>query len=145
MPQRRFTVAEANAALSAVRPLAERLVEHGRTLRAAHERLASLTRSVAGNGGDIVPSDLAAAAAAVEREQAAVARCVAGIGELGGVVKDLYTGLVDFPSLRGGRDVMLCWRLGEEEVGHWHGLDEGFAGRKPLPPGGEGFGPAAAK
>jgi len=48
------------------------------------------------------------------------------------VVKDLDTGLVDFPSLRGGEKVYLCWKLGEARIEYWHGLEEGFAGRKPL-------------
>ena len=55
-----------------------------------------------------------------------------GIHELGAVVKDLDDGLVDFPARVEGEEAFLCWRLGEEEIGYWHGLDEGFAGRKPL-------------
>lgn len=54
------------------------------------------------------------------------------IEQAGGVVKDLDEGLVDFPSLREGEEVYLCWKLGEERIGYWHGLQEGFAGRKPL-------------
>ena len=52
----------------------------------------------------------------------------------GAIVKDLDDGLVDFPALRGGEEVLLCWRLGEDEVAYWHGLEEGFAGRKRLDP-----------
>ena len=51
---------------------------------------------------------------------------------LGGVPKDLGLGLVDFLHLRDGREVNLCWRYGEERITHWHGLDEGYASRKPL-------------
>ncbi len=54
------------------------------------------------------------------------------IQETGCVVKDLDEGLVDFPSLRKGEEVYLCWKLGEERIAYWHGIDEGFAGRKPL-------------
>jgi hypothetical protein len=50
----------------------------------------------------------------------------------GCVVKDLDEGLVDFPSLLDGQEVYLCWKLGEERIAYWHGLEEGFAGRKPL-------------
>ncbi len=39
---------------------------------------------------------------------------------------------MDFPSLREGEEVYLCWKLGEERIGYWHGIEEGFAGRKPL-------------
>ena len=51
---------------------------------------------------------------------------------MGGTIKDLALGLVDFPHRRDGRVVNLCWKYGETRVSHWHGLDEGFANRKPL-------------
>jgi hypothetical protein len=49
-------------------------------------------------------------------------------------VKDPDTGLVDFPARLAGAEAFLCWRLGEDEIDHWHGIDEGFSGRKPLDP-----------
>jgi hypothetical protein len=52
--------------------------------------------------------------------------------EMGCVVKDLDIGLVDFPTLYRGREVFLCWKLGEPSIAHWHGVEEGFAGRKPV-------------
>jgi hypothetical protein len=54
------------------------------------------------------------------------------IQETGCLVKDLDEGLVDFPTLREGKEVYLCWKLGEERIAYWHGIEEGFAGRKPL-------------
>jgi hypothetical protein len=54
------------------------------------------------------------------------------IQETGCLVKDLDEGLVDFPALREGEEVYLCWKLGEERIAYWHGVEEGFAGRKPL-------------
>ncbi len=59
---------------------------------------------------------------------------IAAIVKLGGVPKDLGMGLVDFPSLLNDQEVNLCWRLGETTINFWHGLDEGYAGRKPLEP-----------
>jgi hypothetical protein len=47
-------------------------------------------------------------------------------------IKDIERGLIDFPSLRDGREVFLCWEKGEEDIEHWHDLDSGFAGREPL-------------
>jgi hypothetical protein len=79
------------------------------------------------------PSELAELAAAVERESAALAEAVRGIQELGAQVKDLDTGLIDFPARNRDEDVLLCWQLGEPEVAYWHGPDDGFAGRRPLP------------
>jgi len=63
------------------------------------------------------------------------ARVRAGLDEiqgLGGVIKDIGLGLVDFPHQRDGEIVNLCWKLGEREIRFWHGLDEGYAARKPL-------------
>jgi hypothetical protein len=54
------------------------------------------------------------------------------VERLGGVIKDLEMGLVDFPHLRNGEVVNLCWKHGETAIEYWHGLDEGFAKRKPL-------------
>lgn len=69
-----------------------------------------------------------------QREKVAeqLSKTVDEIQQTGCVVKDLDTGLVDFPSLRGGEKVYLCWKLGEARIEYWHGIEEGFAGRKPL-------------
>ena len=133
MVERYFTAEEANAALATVRPLAEELVGRRRALREAQERRAELTRRIAGNGGSLDARRVATLAARVNREAEAVARAVARIQELGVLVKDLDRGLVDFPALRGDEEVLLCWEVGEDEVGYWHGLEEGFAGRRRLP------------
>lgn len=61
-----------------------------------------------------------------------VRRALTEIGDMGGVTKDIGLGLVDFLHVRDGREVNLCWRFGEETVRHWHGLDEGYARRRPL-------------
>lgn len=57
---------------------------------------------------------------------------IAAIARMGGVPKDLGKGLVDFPTLRSGQEVNLCWRFGETTINFWHGLNEGYSGRKPL-------------
>jgi hypothetical protein len=129
---RYFTREEANALLPAVKALAERMVAHRTALELAQARLGGFLEKISGNGGGLQPAELAEAHEAVEREAGGIARCVEGIQELGGMVKDVGEGLVDFPAKRAGEDVLLCWKLGEDEIGHWHGLEEGFAGRKPL-------------
>jgi hypothetical protein len=130
--KRYFTVEQANDALPAVRALAERMVGHRAEFAEAQKRYAQLLGRIAGNGGGLQPSEFSAVQERVEREAAGVARCVEGIHELGGIVKDLDDGLIDFLAKREEEDVLLCWRLGEEEITHWHGVEEGFAGRKPL-------------
>jgi len=67
-----------------------------------------------------------------ERSLQEVRDTLAELEEIGVQVKDLDKGLLDFPSVMDGQEVLLCWKLGESEIGFWHTADEGFAGRKPL-------------
>ena len=133
MAERYFTPEEANALLAEVRPVAEELVAHRRAMAVTVARRARFVQRIAGNGGDFDPQEPRALEEDFERQGAAVAACVAKLEELGVLVKDLDRGLVDFPALRGDEEVLLCWEVGEDEVAYWHGVDEGFAGRKPLP------------
>jgi hypothetical protein len=130
---RHFTVDEANEVLQLVRPLAEELVGVYKRAKRTEQRVAPLRTAVAGNGSVGMRERLQdlerVAAAAGSRMRALVEE----IEALGAEVKDLEVGLVDFPAEREGETVLLCWRVGEEEIGYWHGLEEGFAGRRPLP------------
>jgi hypothetical protein len=130
---RTFTLEEANEALVGLRPIVERMVEHRRNLTAAQVQQAELVTRIAGNGGDMFPSDLHDAADAIQREAAAISECADQINAAGAEVKSLEEGLLDFPARRGDEIVLLCWKLGEDEIHYWHFADEGFAGRKPLP------------
>ena len=133
MARRYFTPSEANELLAEVRPLAESLVEHRQGMRLAAERRARLTARIAGNGGDLDPQEPGELDEQFQRESQAVTQAAERLERLGVLVKDLDTGLVDFPALHECEEVLLCWQVGEDEVAHWHGVDEGFAGRKPLP------------
>ncbi len=132
---RLFTPQEANELLATVRPLAERMVAGNRRLRALRDELGDLQKRVAGNGGGI---DAHAAARAQDRAAEAaqeVGEALEQLTELGVQVKDLDRGLLDFPTRdpRSGDLVLLCWELGERQIEFWHGPEEGYAGRKPLP------------
>jgi hypothetical protein len=133
MAHRHFTPEEANELLSEVRPIAEELVARRRAFVVTTARRARLASRIAGNGGDFDPQEPRALEEQLAQEGEAVARCVERLDRLGVLVKDLDRGLVDFPALRAGEEVLLCWQVGEDDVAHWHGLEEGFAGRKPLP------------
>jgi len=130
---RTFTPEEANEALVELRPIVERMVQHRRSLTAAQVQQAELVTRIAGNGGDMVPSDLHEAADTIQREAAAISECAERINAVGAEVKSLEEGLLDFPARRGDEVVLLCWKLGEDEIRYWHRVDEGFGGRKPLP------------
>jgi hypothetical protein len=129
---RHFTLEQANEALDEVRPLAERMVEHRREVAVLLSRRAELTSTIAGNGGDLDPGELARVEAEIAEEAKGVARCVNEIHGLGAQVKDADEGLVDFPALRGDEEVLLCWKVGEDEIAFWHDLEEGFAGRRSI-------------
>jgi hypothetical protein len=130
---RTFTPEEANEALAEVRPLAERMVAARHELADAQQAQAELVAVIAGNGGGVDSAELARASKEVERLAGEIVAAVQQIQELGAVVKDVDSGLVDFPAVHRGRDVLLCSRLGEDEVGYWHDLESGFAGRQELP------------
>jgi hypothetical protein len=84
------------------------------------------------SGGGLPGGRFGQARAAAEQLGAEIADGIRQIETWGCVVKDLDQGLVDFLSRRGDDTVFLCWRLGESSIRYWHGLQEGFAGRKPL-------------
>jgi hypothetical protein len=130
-----FTEDEAHEALTVVRPTVERLVAARRRFRHESGRLESVQSHVAGNGGGLDPERVRELQDAAAEAASAVAAVVADLEELGVQVKDLDEGPIDFPTRHPERNetVLLCWRLGEERVAFWHGLEEGFAGRKPLP------------
>ena len=133
MTDRYFTAAEANELLPTVRPIVERMTSHRRALALATVRHARIATKIAGNGGGVRPQEVDELQRAIDQEAEEVIGCVEELRELGVLVKDLDEGLVDFPALRGNEEVLLCWRLGEDEVAFWHSLEGGFAGRRPLP------------
>lgn len=132
MPDRLFTPAEANSALPEVRDAAERMVALRSRMRELERAQGDLVTAIGGNGGGYVAGDLNAAQSELQTLARALGACVERLDELGVVVKDADAGLVDFPARRHGEPVLLCWRVGEDEVAYWHDLVEGFAGRRPI-------------
>lgn len=112
--------------------MVERLVDAKRAFDAAQERSDEVGRRIAGNGGAIPPAELGELHAEAARLAEELAVALDDLDELGILVKDLDTGLIDFPSELDGELVLLCWRLGEDEIAWYHGHDDGFAGRRPL-------------
>ncbi len=126
---RLFTVDEANDLLPSLRPLIKRIFEHLDFLRKKSEAVIREEKLTPGS------PDL------MERlqENGTIARLiqevkglVGEIGSYGCVCKGVEQGLVDFPCMLGGEIVFLCWRYGEEGIAHWHRIEDGFAGRRPL-------------
>jgi hypothetical protein len=132
VPSRVFTPEEANAALAELRPLVEAMVDAKRALDEAQERRDEVAQHIAGNGGGIPPAELATLEHEVNEAATALAAAMGEVQAVGVLIKDLDSGLIDFPAKRDGEDVLLCWQLGEEKVAFWHGLEDGYAGRQPL-------------
>lgn len=126
---RLFTVAEARALLPELLSLLHELRAARRRVVELRARLEQLTPAMRQNGH---------AAQAAELEQGLVAavqrltRTLEALTTLGVLVKDMEHGLIDFPALRDGRIVLLCWRMDEPTVAFWHEVDAGFGGRRPL-------------
>jgi hypothetical protein len=129
-----FTVAEANNALPLVRAIVRDITDLARELRDRHERLNRLRPGDRFRLSDAHEEELQQVQAELERGQERMDEYVRELGQIGVELKDYFTGLIDFPSLRNGRPVYLCWRLGEAEVAYWHELEAGFAGRQKLVP-----------
>ena len=139
LPTRLFSLREANALLDTLRDEFTRARELRDQLMEVQQKLSDAGQPLE---GPEIQVD-AAAPAAVQRLQGRAAvilgklrELLRQIGELGVEVK-AADGLVDFRSKLHGRTVYLCWKFGEERVAHWHELDSGFAGRKPLPQDGD--------
>jgi hypothetical protein len=128
-----FTVEEANALVSSLE------IEFGRVARARAE-LGPLIESLGGadvavailhEGGE-PPAGRERDAARLQALAAEITDAVGRVNDMGCLVKDLERGLVDFYAVEDDEAVFLCWQYGEPAVTHWHGVDEGFAGRKPI-------------
>ena len=138
MTERLFTPAEVDALLPRLSALVETMIDRHRLASAlARELRAEQERIQVSGGSRIVQSEWKARAERLDGLGIEMRGAVEAIGELGGVVKDLEMGLVDFPGrvpeMMGETTVNLCWKHGETAVRFWHGFDEGYANRKPLP------------
>lgn len=127
-----FTVAEANKALPLVRAIVQDITVLASDLRERHERLMRLRPRKRSHLSDAHDEELEQGKAELERDQEKMEEYIRELAQLGVELKDPFAGLIDFPSLRNGRPVYLCWHLGEPEVAHWHELEAGFAGRQKL-------------
>ena len=133
MAERYFTVADVEALIPELAHIMERVMSAHAEVSATQERMQAEQQRIAMAGGGVLDRRAwRADKDKVERLTGEIRRGLGEIVELGGAPKDLGLGLVDFLHLRDGREVNLCWRYGEREIRHWHGLDEGYAGRKPL-------------
>jgi hypothetical protein len=124
-----YNIDQANARLLDLEPVLRKLKADRDAIATAQRELASFRQT---NGNARHAEDLKAREVRIGEMVFRMERHVAQIVEWDVTLRDIETGLVDFPALVNGRQVCLCWRLGEDAVGWWHELDAGFGGRKPL-------------
>jgi hypothetical protein len=127
-----FTPAEANAALPLVTAIVQDIAALAKSLHERQERLARLGPPNRGGLSDAYREELQQVQTELERDDDRIREYIQELSDLGIELKDPFTGLIDFPASINGRDVYLCWRMGEAEVAYWHELQAGFAGRQKL-------------
>jgi len=125
MPQRYFTLQEANETLDLIRPWMDEVQAiRQKVLKNQPEAWPAIQKS-AGNGGNRALSNMVQD---FEKFDALIHR----IQATDVLIKDINLGLLDFPALKDGREVYLCWQYGEEEIAFWHEVEAGFAGRQSI-------------
>ena len=120
-----FTVSEANSTVDVIRPIIARILEIRATILERQPQVWTVVEKAAGNGGSQLASEMV-------MDFNELDSLVHSVQATGALLKDINTGLVDFPAIRDGQEVYLCWRFGEGQILFWHTLESGFQGRQPL-------------
>ncbi len=146
MADKYFKVHEAEELLPMIGVYLKEAREQKQMVDGLNEELSHAAARIMVLGGSIPPhNELSRKKTERDDFAAQVQDTVSKILETGCLVKDLDEGLVDFPTLLNGEEVYLCWKLGEKHIGYWHGIQEGFAGRKPLDDSSSGDAPPGPK
>ena len=133
-----FTLQEAERLVPTVKELLQRAIESKSEVETVEGELQGISERINLLGGsEINPAAVLKLKRGKDEALRTLRNVVGQIEASGCLVKDLDSGLVDFPALLGDEEVYLCWKLGEDSIGYWHRVEEGFAGRKPI---GDDFG-----
>jgi len=128
-----FTLDEAQALLPVLEALLKRAIDGKKAAESIEEQMQGLARKIFLSGGLLVDvARVRRKRAALESHLQAAKDSVAEIDAIGVQVKDLDTGLLDFPCEINGEIVLLCWKLGESRIDYWHTVEDGFRGRQPI-------------
>lgn len=128
-----FTVEEAQSLLPVLESLLKRAIESKRSAEEVNSRLAEIMRRIHLSGGmQVNVGEASKLRAELESHLLRASESVAEIDSIGAQVKDLDVGLLDFPCRVDEEIVLLCWRMGEPAIEHWHAMNSGFESRQPL-------------
>lgn len=131
MADRLFTAEEAENLIPDLEQIVSNMMEHRKTALTLGKELEAMQERIQ-SGDNVIASELMNKRTELEFIIEIIQEGMNQIDELGGQLKDLDTGLVDFPTIIDGEEVLLCWKYGEKSIRFYHGLSDGFAGRKPL-------------
>jgi hypothetical protein len=120
-----FTLQTANHALTIIRPLMDEIQAIRQEILARQPDVWPVVERSAGNGGSQAASQMV-------REFERLDALVHQVQATGALFKDINLGLLDFPALRDGQEVYLCWKYGEGDIAFWHEIEAGYAGRQPI-------------
>jgi hypothetical protein len=130
---RYFTLDQAHRMLPHVEDTIRRAIELKAEYQSHDEQIRDVTRKVMISGGMMIDREkFVTLKNSRDEAGSAIRAAIEAVQETGCLVKDLDIGLLDFPTLYNGQEVYLCWRLGEKRIEYWHGIEEGFRGRKPI-------------
>ena len=130
---RTFTVREAQSMLPVLESLLRKSIEAKALIEQVEQESNELSERVFLNGGTLVNVRACVVRKAQREKAIQIAKdTLSEINAIGVQVKDLDIGLLDFPCRMDGEIVLLCWKMGEPTISHWHGTEEGYAGRRPI-------------
>lgn len=124
---RYFTLEQAQAALDIIRPLVGEILEIRQSIQKREPEVWPALAKAAGNGGSKLASEIA-------QEFERLDQAVRALQATGALLKDINIGLVDFPAWFEDREIYLCWKQDEAQIGFWHEIDSGYSGRRPIAP-----------
>ena len=125
MFEKHFNLEEANSLLPELRRIFDEIGKIRASMQENSEEIMETVRAVKGNGGGAKTSEHLGNIASLRQ-------LIGKIERMGISIKDVDRGLIDFPTLRDGREVFLCWELSEDRIRYWHDIEAGYGGRQPI-------------
>jgi hypothetical protein len=122
---RYFSLEQANQLLEVITPLVAEMIAIRNTILEFQPKLETVLNKAVNNGGSLISAEALNAFEALKN-------VIYKVQQYDVFVKDVNSGLIDFPSIRDGEVVFLCWQFGEDQIEYWHELEEGYQGRKPV-------------
>ena len=132
MSKQYFTVQEANELTSFLEETFQNLIALNQKSQDLDSQINSINNKLGSNGSTTVHQTLTTLTSERNKTSGLIEEHLNSINQKGILVKSIEQGLVDFPSIKDGREIYLCWNMGEESIDYWHEIDSGYSGRQPI-------------